>query len=150
MFRILVVDDEKIILEGLRIMICDKLDLPFSVEVATAVSVRQALEVMKKFQPDLILTDIRMPLVDGFELIRQVREKDFCKNIVILTSHADFQYAQQAIRYQVTDFILKPIDKQALKDRIEHIYRQKEEQEKRALQSRFIQRSGMDSTVVPT
>lgn len=129
MFRILIVDDERIILNGIRMMIQEGCDLSFPTEVVTASNVPQAVEVLEAFSPDLLLTDIRMPVMDGFELIGHVRERYPAMDIVILTSHADFAYAQRAIRFQVTDFILKPIDQNALKTTIEQAYGRKRRQE---------------------
>ena len=117
MLRILIVDDERIILNGIRMMIENELELPFPTDIVTASNVPQAIEMLEHFTPDLVLADIRMPVMDGFDLIRHIREKSSSLNIVILTSHADFDYAQQAIRFRVTDFILKPIDQQLLKNK---------------------------------
>ena len=87
----MIIDDERIILNGLHMMIEDDLELPFSTDIVTASNVPKAIEFLNYFTPDLILTDIRMPVMDGFELIRHVREELPAVNIVILTSHADFE-----------------------------------------------------------
>ena len=92
----MIIDDERIILNGLHMMIEDDLELPFSTDIVTASNVPKAIEFLNYFTPDLILTDIRMPVMDGFELIRHVREELPAVNIVILTSHADFEYAQKS------------------------------------------------------
>lgn len=139
MLRILIVDDERIILNGIRMMIEDDLGLTFPTEIVTASNAPQAIDLLDRFTPDLILTDIRMPVMDGFELIRHVREKLPSMNIVILTSHADFEYAQQAIRFSVTDFILKPIDQQILKNTIELAHQKKMETEKSSLRSTLLE-----------
>lgn len=115
MFKIMLVDDERIVLNGIKRMIEEELELEFPVEIITATNVPQALELLDSFCPDLLLTDIRMPILDGFDLIRKIREKGLEMNVAIITSHADFSYAQQAMRFKVMDFILKPIDFEALK-----------------------------------
>lgn len=143
MLRILIVDDERIILNGIRMMIESDLELPFATDIATASNVPQALEFLNHFAPDLILTDIRMPVMDGFELIRRAR-KDFPSvSIVILTSHADFEYAQQAIRFQVTDFILKPISAKILEETIKQAYSHKQEKVKNSLRSALLELRNM-------
>lgn len=119
MFRILIVDDERIVLNGVRMMIEEDLGLSFPTDIALATNGPQALELLKNFTPDLILTDIRMPVMDGFTLVQHIREQFPDIAIAILTSHADFDYAVKAIRHQVTDFILKPIDESQLKETIE-------------------------------
>lgn len=129
MLRILIVDDERVILNGIRMMIEEELELSFPADIVTASGAFQALELFEQFRPDLILTDIRMPGMDGFEMISRMREKNPSVNIAILTSHADFAYAQQAIRFQVTDFLLKPVDQQALRAALEQAYRKKKKDE---------------------
>lgn len=135
MFSILIVDDERIVLNGVRLLIEEELHLPFPVDIVTASNGPRALELLGHFTPDLILTDIRMPVMDGFALTERIRERLPEVDIAILTSHADFDYAMQAIRFQVTDFILKPINEQLLKETIEksHARRKKgAEKEQRA------------------
>ena len=139
MFRVLIVDDERIVLNGIRMIIEENLGLAFPVDIATASNGPQALQFLQHFTPDLILTDIRMPVMDGFELIRQIRNSFPAMNIAILTSHADFDYAVQGIHYQVTDFILKPIDEKILKDTIEKAYLQKQEKETEHLHSALLE-----------
>lgn len=132
MLRILIVDDEKLILEGIQSIIENSLDLPFQYEIATALNAMEATNVYNSFKPDLILTDINMPMVDGLELISNLREKGNTANIVILTSHADFNYAQRAISLGVKEFILKPIDKKILEKTI--INANEEKQNERLLE----------------
>ena len=69
MFRILIVDDERIILNGCSLMIRELLDLPFPVDILTASDVPAAIKLLEESTPDLLLTDIRMPVMDGFVLI---------------------------------------------------------------------------------
>ena len=143
MLRIMIIDDERIILNGLHMMIEDDLELPFSTDIVTASNVPTAIEFLNYFTPDLILTDIRMPVMDGFELIRHVREELPAVNIVILTSHADFEYAQKAIRFQVTDFILKPVSAEILKKTLEEAYSRKQEKEQSALRLALLELRNM-------
>ena len=143
MLRIMIIDDERIILNGLHMMIEDDLELPFSTDIVTASNVPKAIEFLNYFTPDLILTDIRMPVMDGFELIRHVREELPAVNIVILTSHADFEYAQKAIRFQVTDFILKPVSAEILKKTLEEAYSRKQEKEQSALRLALLELRNM-------
>lgn len=143
MFRILIVDDERIVLNGIRMLIEEDLELAFPMDIVTASNVPLAIELLDSFHPDLILTDIRMPVMDGFELIRHVRESKISTSIVILTSHADFKYAQQAIRFNVLDFILKPIDQQALKNTIQRIWQEKQEKEQTRMHASMIELRNM-------
>ena len=69
----------------------------------------EALELVEKLKPDVLLTDIQMPFVSGIELARQVREIHPSTQIVFLSGHDDFTYAQKAIQYNIISYLLKPI-----------------------------------------
>ena len=129
MFRILIVDDERIILNGCKLMITDMLSFDFPVEVFLADSVREALLVLDAHPIDLMLVDIRMPGHDGFELVQAVNESGQWPESVILTSHATFDYAQKGIRYGVRDFLLKPINEAQLRQVILDSYARRQKQQ---------------------
>lgn len=137
MLKLLIVDDEKIILNGVRFLIEKKKKFPFEVDITTASSGVAALDILDVFVPDLILTDIRMPVMDGFAFIERVREKEIECDIVILTSHADFSYAKKAISFHVEDFLLKPIQAEELEKVLKNSYRKvevrKQEEEREGL-----------------
>lgn len=118
MFKIMIVDDEMIILNGIRMMIENCRELSFPIDIATASNVPAAIETLSRFQPDLLLVDITMPVMDGFDLIRYVRAHSFEMDIVILTSHASFDYAREAISLQIRDYLLKPVNTSSLMDTI--------------------------------
>lgn len=127
MFRILIVDDEHLILNGCGFMIQEILNFPFPVEVQLANNVPEALSLLEnEVMPDLILTDIRMPVMDGFVLIEYVQKHQINSEIVVLTSHSDFEYARTALRYHVSDFILKPINEDALQQLILNVYQKRQ------------------------
>jgi two-component system response regulator YesN len=104
--RLLIVDDEPIILRGLRHMV-ERARTVFS-EIRTASDAYQALDVINDFTPDLVITDIQMPEMDGLEFITQARQRHPCR-FVILTGYDLFDYARQALRLHVNDFLLKPV-----------------------------------------
>lgn len=107
MYTIVVADDE----EELRKAILRKVDweaIGFQV-VGEAENGIEALELVEKMEPDLLLTDIRMPFISGIELARQVREVRPSTQIVFLSGFDDFSYAQQAIQYNIISYLLKPI-----------------------------------------
>src|SRR5690625_2653593 len=110
MHKVLLVDDDHFVRKGLFSLI-DWQDCGFKV-CGEANNGEDALEMIKQMKPDLIITDIRMPVLDGLELIKYTIESTTLHpNFVIISGHNDFKYAQQAMRYGVHDFILKPIDK---------------------------------------
>lgn len=75
--------------------------------IAKAENGKQALEIWKKERPDLIITDIQMPVMDGLELIEKITQKHKEQSIVVLSCHESFSYAQQAIRLGVKDYLIK-------------------------------------------
>ncbi|MBR6770970.1 MAG: response regulator [Lachnospiraceae bacterium] len=107
MYTVVVADDE----EELRGAILRKVDwesIGFQV-VGEAENGVEALELVEKMKPDLLLTDIKMPFVSGIELARQVREIRPTTQIVFLSGFDEFKYAQQAIQYNIISYLLKPI-----------------------------------------
>ncbi|HCL03464.1 MAG TPA: DNA-binding response regulator, partial [Lachnoclostridium phytofermentans] len=127
MYTIVVADDE----EELRSAIIRKMDwnsIGFQV-VGEASNGIEALEMVEKEEPDLLLTDIRMPFLSGIELARQVREIRPTTQIAFLSGYDDFSYAQQAIQYNVISYLLKPISMSDLtqklleiKDKLDHLF----------------------------
>ena len=108
MYTVYLADDEQLIREGLAETIpWDSLGLKLA---GTAEDGRQALRGIRETRPDVVLTDIRMPYLDGLELIGKIREIHPECRVVIITGHGEFSYAQSAIHLGVSEFILKPID----------------------------------------
>lgn len=81
----------------------------------------EAMELVRKQRPDILITDIRMPGCSGLELIGQVKACEPELEIVIISGYAHFEYAQQAIRYGVGDYLLKPINKAELTATLEKL-----------------------------
>ena len=102
---VMIVDDEKLVLEDLKTLV-DWEALGFEI-VATAFNGKQALEKFKTFLPQVVFTDVRMPFMDGLELIRKLRETAPEVCIFLLTAYEDFTYARTAIKYGVKDYVIK-------------------------------------------
>lgn len=111
-FHLMIVDDEPTIRKGLSNFI--KWDTLDSIVDATACDGAEAMELIRQKQPDIVITDIRMPQVDGITLSKFIYEEYPQIKVILLTGYADFQYAQSAIRYAVSDFLLKPTSKDKL------------------------------------
>lgn len=113
MLQVLLVDDEPFILQGLRVLI-DWEEEGYEI-AASLENGEEALSFLKKNQVDLIIADIKMPGMTGIELLETIRrEKLSDAYFVILSGYNDFSYAQQAIRNNCTDYILKPVEKEGL------------------------------------
>lgn len=106
--NILVVDDEQVIVLGILKRL--KQIQNVSINCVGANSGEEALQIMENFIPNLIITDLKMSNISGFDLIARVREKQICDKIIVLTAYEEFEYARQAVKFQVVDYLLKPID----------------------------------------
>ena len=125
MISVMVVDDRPAVCEGLRKMIpWERIGAEI---VCQAGDGREAWAMAVEKQPDVVITDVRMPHMDGLELSRRINELLPDTRIVILSAYDEFAYAQNAMRYGVTDYILKPIDRDKI-DRISDILSRTAEQ----------------------
>ncbi len=107
--RILAVDDDELSLEALA----ELLEMTGHT-VSTANEGRAGVEIFRTERPDLVITDIRMPLVDGLEMLRQVREIDDAVPVIVVTGYGDLENAIGALRKGAYDFLLKPINAEIL------------------------------------
>ena len=112
--KILLADDTELIREGLKSMLLQLPNPAICPEIRTACNGAEALSLMREHPVDLLITDIRMPDVDGIELMRQCRLQWANTSIVVISGYDDFKYAQQAIEYGASAYLLKPVDKQEL------------------------------------
>lgn len=112
MKKVFLVDDEMMIREGIGKGI-DWNQQGF-VYCGDASDGELALPLIEKYQPDIVITDIKMPFMNGLELSRILRDKMPSIKIIILSGHDEFEYAREAMRAQVTEYCLKPVSSQDL------------------------------------
>ncbi len=112
--KVIIVDDDKVALRGLTKMI--NWEACHGEVVGTATNGTDAVLLIKKHKPDVVLSDIQMPGLDGLGLARYVHEYYPSTRIILISGHGEFEYAQQAIKYQVVDYILKPITRDKIRD----------------------------------
>lgn len=94
-----------------------------------------ARDLLDKYQPELLITDIRMPKISGLDLCRHIFERKYSTKVMILSGYGEFEYAKQAIQYGVSEYLLKPILKEEFEEILEkmlerHFAMQKEQHEK--------------------
>lgn len=123
MKKVLLVDDERWVRTALKWTI-NKLNLPLQV-VHEAQNGLEALDWIKMNDVDLILTDIRMPIMDGLALVKEISSLNGTYDVIVITVHDEFQFVQQAIRSGVTDYLLKPIEENEIKVCLEKWLNQK-------------------------
>lgn len=112
--KVVLAEDEIILRQGIAAKI-EKLDSDFLI-AAQADNGVEALEAVERLAPDVLITDIKMPEMDGMELIKRVRLSYPKVKVVILSGYSDFSYTQRAIRYGVSSYLLKPVEDEALMD----------------------------------
>lgn len=106
---LLLVDDEEGIRKVLGITLSD-----WGYKVFTAKNGEEALKIFEQVQPPIILTDIKMPVMDGIELLRKVKRLNPDTEVIMITGHGDMELAIKSLKYEAVDFVTKPINNDAL------------------------------------
>ena len=106
---VLFVDDEKDICDVLSISLSD-----LGYKVYTAENGQEALQIIQEINPPIVLTDIRMPVMDGIELLRRIKLQNPETEVIMVTGHGDMDLAIESLKHEATDFIVKPIKDEAL------------------------------------
>ena len=119
MYNILVVDDEKLMRTYLANIIPSLSDA-YQVS-GIAEDGREAIDLLKKQHYDVVITDIKMPEVDGLNLARYIHENHPDTIVIIVSGYNNFSYARKAIQYQVTDYLLKPLVDKDLKELLDSV-----------------------------
>ncbi len=128
MLKIFVVDDDKIIRRGLKAIIEN-----YSEEIAVigeASNGKSALGLILQLKPDILITDIKMPVMDGIELIRKVQELGIKLKMIVLSGFDEYKYVREALKLGASDYILKPVENNVLLQLLEHLGEQIEIEKK--------------------
>ncbi|MFC5406083.1 response regulator transcription factor [Cohnella soli] len=112
MYKVLMVDDEAFILDGLKIIV-DWAEYGFEI-TGWASNGARALELLEQNEYHLLITDIRMPHMNGIELIRAIRSRHMNVKIVVLSGFSDFEYVKEASRLGIENYLLKPVNEDEL------------------------------------
>lgn len=123
--NVLIVDDEQLIRQGLRARI-EYLGIDVD-EIFEADNGLMALGIQDEHPIDLVITDIRMPDMDGLELIQEMQKKNNQIKFIVLSGYAEFSYAETAIRLGVKAYLLKPVSNDDLKDAFDKAYQEMEQ-----------------------
>ena len=107
--KILLVDDEEGIRKVLSISLADN-----GYQVMTAESAEQAIDMFREASPGIVLTDIKMPGMDGIQLLRKIKEESPDTEVIMITGHGDMELAIQSLKFDAVDFVPKPINDDVL------------------------------------
>ena len=123
MLKVLIVDDETLVRRGIVLGV--DWAARGCVVVGEAANGEEGLEAVERYQPNLIITDVRMPRMDGIEMMNRLRQRGCRAHVIVLTAHSDFSYARSALQFGADDYLLKPFRDQELIAAIDKV-RQKE------------------------
>ena len=139
MFTILIVDDEKLERNGIKFLLNREKE---EFRILEAENGKDALGVLSSNHVDILFSDVKMPYMNGLELVQQVRERCGDMEIVIFSGYNDFSYAREALRYGVVDYVLKPVDpaefSKTLQRVMDNIRMREAEEEQRTLQKDYL------------
>ena len=112
-YKLVIIDDEVYTCEGLKKIINWA---EYKIEVAgVANDGEEGMQRINEIKPDIVITDINMPLINGLDMIEMLRKSDYNGKVIILTGYRYFEYAKKAIENKVSHYLLKPIDVDKLK-----------------------------------
>lgn len=145
MYKIFLADDEIWETIGLKKLI-EKSGLPVQV-VGEAENGIVALEQIEKKRPDILISDIRMPGLNGLELSQKMKEKNLDVPIILLSGYAEFEYARTALRWGVKEYLLKPVEQEVLNETLGKMIEGREAmvklQEEQVLEQETTENGGM-------
>lgn len=122
MFEVLIVDDKEVFRRQLKRMPYWKENsekFRISYEAQNGL---EALEILSENNVDVVITDIRMPFIDGIELLKEIHKGNLCRCVILLSEFADFSYAKEGILNGAFDYVLKPVDNEMIEDTFDRAY----------------------------
>ena len=125
MLKVLIVDDEAVVRRG--IMLGMDWAAMGCVVVGEASNGEEGIAAVERYSPNLIITDVRMPRMDGIEMLGRLREMGCRAHVILLTAHSDFSYARSALQLGADDYLLKPFRDQELVSAIDKVRRKEQE-----------------------
>ncbi len=141
MWKIVIIDDDPRVLQGMKNSIpWGELGAEW---VGESIDGKQGLELIRRTQPHIVLTDIYMPVMNGIEMIELLRSERYEGKVVILSGYSDFQHARQALRLNVDDYLSKPVTLQTIRGVLGKVISRLEEErlklaEKKRLEDRLV------------
>lgn len=125
MLKVLVVDDEPLVRRGIVLGV-DWASMG-CVIVGEAANGADGIAAVERYNPSLIITDVRMPVMDGIEMMNELRRRGCRAHAILLTAYSDFEYARAALQFGADDYLLKPFKNQELVSAIDRVRRKEQE-----------------------
>ena len=126
--KVFIAEDEQLAREGVCRLI-ESMGSEYQL-VGTADSGPMALDMILSLKPDVVFTDVRMPMMDGIEVAAQVRDQGLKTEFVIISGYADFEYARRSIKLNVVDYLLKPVTRSDVENALGRVKERKRASEK--------------------
>ena len=145
-YKVLLVDDEEEVRNAIEQRINWE-ELGFEV-IGKAQNGVKAMEIAEKLQPDVVITDIKMPYMNGLELARNLKEENPGVRILILTGFDEFEYAKEAVHLEVEEYILKPINANELSECLKRLKNVLDKEREEKLNVRKLEQYYTDSLPV--
>ena len=143
MYTLLLVDDEEDVIEVIERKVSWE-QIGFHV-VGHAGNGFKALEMMEDMQPDVVMTDIRMPYMDGLELCSNIRQRFPATKLLLFTGFDDFEYAKEAVHLEIEEYILKPVNSMELKRVFAHLKEKLDQEISEKRNAEILQKYYLDS-----
>lgn len=136
MTKILIVDDEKIERNGIKFLLGNRKE---ELEIFEAANGKEACEILKKERMDILFTDIKMPFMSGTELVERGRSIQPDIEMVIFSGYGEFEYAKQALRFGVENYVLKPVDPEEFHSTVDKLLLKIQSKQEQRLSSQYDQ-----------
>jgi len=140
---ILIVDDEPRTRQGLKKTLDTWANGQYQINIAS--NGEEAIEQMKQHKVHILITDIRMPEITGLQLLKIAKEQNISPVIIVISAYSEFEYAQEALRLGVINYLLKPISKKALIEAVEEAVQTVEKKERAGLIEKVVDTKLVDA-----
>ncbi|MCD3218097.1 response regulator [Clostridium botulinum C] len=141
MFKLLIVDDERLERKSLKIMINDMND---SFIIKEAINGKDAIDIYHKFDPDIILLDIKMPGLNGLQVAEIIKKHNNDKKIIMITAYDDFYMIKNALVLGLNNYLLKPVNQDELKKELKKITNNLNERTNKNISPFSVIKTGID------
>lgn len=142
---ILIVDDEPRSREGIKKTLESWSNGQF--QILTAENAETAIDIMQNQKVNILITDIRMPKITGITMLKTMKDQKYLPVVIVISAYSEFEYAQEALRLGVINYLLKPISKKKLIEAVEDAIKIDKDKERADIISRVVDNKLIDATV---